>query len=629
MKNLPAYFLLLVFLFFSCNNEEKESTLTMGEFEMSTNKIIQNEPFTITYNGDKKIDESIFYNLVQSKPYAYDLNFNDNKAVITIPDSVSAISFHFKIDDKFDNNNKEGYLFPVYNKNEEIAKGANAAIEYYKLGNGSDFGLKGSEENSLKALEKAINTNPEIKENWRLIHIQLAQTENKDKAKRLAESYISDITSKNNLTEEDYSNISTIYANLRNRAAMDSVSKIAMTKFPKGKAKQQSLMNNFYDAKTLAEKEKIFSEIETSFGMNPSLTYAATGLAAEKFKAGDEANFKVYADKIEGKQEKAGLYNSVAWPAAESGENLEMASKLSKASLDLITATKTDLSNKPQYLSKKQYENSLNSTYNMYADTYALIQFKLGNIKEAIKYQSQAIGEGKEAELNERYIQFLMADEQYELAAKKANSFLNSGNSTKKITEYYKTAYTKVNPNKSIQDFNLIIADLKEKNRKKELAELKKSMLDEEAPQFVLKNLEGKNIALNELKGKTVILDFWATWCGPCKASFPGMQEVVEKYKEDENVVLLFVDTFENGANREKDVAKFIKDNNYDFHVLIDEKIKDSNKYEVANKYGITGIPTKVIIGPSGKINFKSVGFSGSNDKLKQEMDLMIELLKS
>jgi thiol-disulfide isomerase/thioredoxin len=157
---------------------------------------------------------------------------------------------------------------------------------------------------------------------------------------------------------------------------------------------------------------------------------------------------------------------------------------------------------------------------------------------------------------------------------------------------------------------------------------LKESMLDEDAPQFTLKNLDGEAITLADLKGKTVILDFWATWCGPCKASFPGMQEVVEKYKDNDNVVLLFVDTFEDGKNREKDVAKFIKDNKYDFHVLIDGKVKDSNDYEVAKKYGITGIPTKIIIGPSGKINFRAVGFNGNNDKLKQEIDLMIDLLK-
>ena len=628
MKHLSVSLILLVLVLFSCKKEEeKTKTLVIGDFEMSTSKITANEPFTITYKGDEKIEESVYFNIVQSKPYAYDLNFTENKTIITIPDSISAVSFHFKTDGNYHDNNKEGYLFPIYSKNGEIAKGANAAIEYHKLGNGSDFGLKGSEENSLKELEKVVNVYPELKVNWRNIHLQLANSKNKTTAKQLAEVYISEITSKTNLNESDYNNLYSIYRMQRNKELADSISKIAIAKFPNGELKQQALMNDFYGAKTLDEKETIFNELETKFGMSPSLSYVANSIAAQKFKEGDEAGFKLFASKITNPNDKAGLYNSVAWPAAEEGKNMEMASQLSKASLDLLMEAKQDVSNKPTYYTENEYKKSVDDAYNMFADTYALLQYKLGNVKEAITYQAKAIGDGKSSDVNERYIEFLVADKQYKLAAEEANLFLSEGHGTSKIKDFYKTAYTSINPDAT--DFDSIISKIDKANHERELAELKKSILDEEAPQFVLKNLDGENVSLGDLKGKTVILDFWATWCGPCKASFPGMQQVVEKYKDDESVVLLFVDTFEDGKNREENVAKFIKDNNYDFHVLIDGKVKDSNDYEVAKKYGITGIPTKIIIGPTGKINFRAVGFSGSNDKLKQEMDLMIDLLKS
>ena len=95
-----------------------------------------------------------------------------------------------------------------------------------------------------------------------------------EKGKVLANTMLEELSSKTELTEDDYTKISTVYANLRNRKAMDSISEIAIAKFPKGKMKQQALMNSFYDAKTLAEKETIFNELESAFGMSPDLTYA-------------------------------------------------------------------------------------------------------------------------------------------------------------------------------------------------------------------------------------------------------------------------------------------------------------------------------------------------------------------
>jgi thiol-disulfide isomerase/thioredoxin len=262
----------------------------------------------------------------------------------------------------------------------------------------------------------------------------------------------------------------------------------------------------------------------------------------------------------------------------------------------------------------------------MFADTYALILFKQGKPEEALKYQEVAVGEGLNNDMNERYIEFLVASKKYKKAEEKAEEFIRKGAATQKTKDLYKTAFLKNNPDK--KEFETKLAELEKIAHDKQLADIKKKMIDEKGIDFTLKDLDGKSVSLSSLKGKIVILDFWATWCGPCKASFPGMQKVVNKYKADDSVVILFVDTFERGKDRTQKVADFIKKNNYSFHVLFDNQLEDSNDFEVAPKYGITGIPTKIIIGPDGNIKFRAVGYSGNTEKLVDEMDMMIELLK-
>ena len=80
-------------------------------------------------------------------------------------------------------------------------------------------------------------------------------------------------------------------------------------------------------------------------------------------------------------------------------------------------------------------------------------------------------------------------------------------------------------------------------------------------------------------------------------------------------------------AKRLKSVTSFIETNNYDFNVLIDPKTESGAKYLVADQFGITGIPSKIVIGPTGKIKFKSVGFNGSTEKTVAEIDAMIEII--
>jgi thiol-disulfide isomerase/thioredoxin len=125
-----------------------------------------------------------------------------------------------------------------------------------------------------------------------------------------------------------------------------------------------------------------------------------------------------------------------------------------------------------------------------------------------------------------------------------------------------------------------------------------RDLIGKEAPELWLQTLAGETVKLADLRGKIVLLDFWATWCEPCRNQMPAIAKLHRETK-DQGVVLLGVN---NDETPEK-ALKWVKEQGYDWPSLYDGKQKDAR-----GKYKVDGIPTLVLIDKQGIIAEYQVG---------------------
>jgi len=130
--------------------------------------------------------------------------------------------------------------------------------------------------------------------------------------------------------------------------------------------------------------------------------------------------------------------------------------------------------------------------------------------------------------------------------------------------------------------------------------------VDKLAPDFQLQTLDGQAVSLGDFRGNPVLLNFWATWCGPCRFEMPFIQEIFEKKEwSDTGLVILAIDIGESPS----EVKEFMENYDLSFPVLLD------TNQDVALKYNIRAIPTTFFIDKDGIIQDIKVGaFSGKTE---------------
>ena len=131
---------------------------------------------------------------------------------------------------------------------------------------------------------------------------------------------------------------------------------------------------------------------------------------------------------------------------------------------------------------------------------------------------------------------------------------------------------------------------------KKESAK-RKASIGLSAPNFELQDIGGKTWRLSDLRGKVVLVNFWATWCDSCNEENPSFQKFIESKKDNRNfvaVTILYNDSAQNAVS-------YLKNNGFTFNVLIDDQ-------KTSYDYGITGVPETFILSKSGIVDRKIIG---------------------
>lgn len=139
------------------------------------------------------------------------------------------------------------------------------------------------------------------------------------------------------------------------------------------------------------------------------------------------------------------------------------------------------------------------------------------------------------------------------------------------------------------------------------------------SPDFSLPSYDGEEISLSELKGRPVVMNFWATWCPPCRAEMPAMQRVFRDY-EDRGLIVLAVNSINQDSLNA--VGEFIEQYGLTFPILLDDQ------GVVANEYQIRSLPTTFFIDSKGVIREIVIGGPMSEALLRSRIENMLGELK-
>ena len=416
--------------------------------------------------------------------------------------------------------------------------------------------------------------------------------------------------------EDDLQLLVNYYAAKKEGEKSTETADFLMKRFPNGKAAFNEIAERIYNETDPEVNEKNYKELVSRFGSDPRFNLDGSAYFVAVTFLGKNKPGKVmeYLQKIKNKTYETNAYSYAAREAIKA-KDYQLGEKL-------IRKTFADLKGDTAHRGMDEF-----------ARIFSELMLANGKYEEGFPYAKRVYDKQSKNttvsfnELKSTYLSYLVKLNKYKEAFPLMEEQIRAGAASPLVKEKFKAAY--IAANGSENGYAALVERLDKELKEKVREEVTKKMINTVAYNFELKDLNGKTVKLSDFKDKVVILDFWATWCAPCKASFPMMQSAVNRYKNDKDVVFLFIHTMETSANATQLAGDYIKGQKYTFNVLMDLKDPATKTNAAANGYKVRGIPSKFIIDGAGNIRFSTLGHSAAGtDAFLEEMDAMIDIAR-